>query len=235
MLIKEKLLITLITVILVSSLTLFSCLGKEVIQDEQKEDDPCIEVEERNPRNVIEAEQVYYDEDILFEDSDLIFKGKVIDEKEIGIEEYINGELVRTYYEDVSTFEIKEIYYSEDPSLEAGDVVKVGNASCSYWWVEGTLKMEKDKEYIVLAIKKSDMPNVEFTKCYDYYTTHYWVSIIRVENGDYFVDEELTSLITGEKMVIIRKDGSFETAVYVKGEEFESDLEDLILKKKEES
>ncbi|HEY4696365.1 MAG TPA: hypothetical protein VIH13_05700 [Candidatus Hydromicrobium sp.] len=189
----------------------------------------CIELEEKIPYNVIDdVEFPYFDENTLFENSNLIFKGTVINEVEIGIEEYIDGKLERTYYEDVSTFEIEKIYYSEDLSLEIGDVVKVGNTSCSYWWVEGTLKMEKDKEYIVLVKKKSDTSNVEFTEYYDYFVENYWVPIIRVENGNYFVDEMLTSLISGAKEEVIREDGDFKTTVYVKGEEFENELENLI-------
>ncbi|MCJ7472162.1 MAG: hypothetical protein MUP02_05055 [Actinobacteria bacterium] len=192
----------------------------------------CIKVKEKIPHDVIEASLEYYDEDTLFKNSDLIFKGIVVDENTIGIEEYINGELERTYYRDSFTFEIEKIYYSEDPSLEVGDVIKVSNASCSYWWVEGTLKMEKGSEYIVITIKRSDLPDVEFSKCYDYYVENYWVPIIPIEDDKYYVDEELTSLTGNAEEEIIRKDGSFKTTVYVKGEEFEEELEDLILEKK---
>jgi len=197
----------------------------------------CIEVEEKVPYNDVADDVVlpYYDENTLFEDSNLIFKGKVLDEKEIAIEEYVNGELNNTYYYDVSTFEIEKIYYSEDPSLEVGDVIKVANASCSYWWVEGTLKMEKDKEYIVLAIRSSEISYTDFTKYYDYIVTNYWVPIILVENGRYYVDEELTSLTNNAEEEIIREDGTFKTTIYVKGEEFEEELSSLILEKKGES
>jgi len=195
-----------------------------------------VEVEEKIPYEIVsDIEFPYFDENTLFENANLIFKGKVIDEKEIGIEEYIDGELERTYYEDVSTFEIEKIYYSDDPSLEVGDVVRVANGSCSYWWVEGTIKMEKDNEYIVITIKEFDLPNVKFTKYSDYYVENYWVPIIPVKNGNYFVDRELTSLISNAKEEITREDGDFKITLYVKGEEFEEELAALILEKKGES
>jgi len=177
----------------------------------------------------------YFDENTLFENSNLIFKGIVINEVEIGIEEYRDGRLINTYYRDVSTFEIEDIYYSEDPSLEIGDVVKVANGSCSYWWYEGTLKMEKDKEYIVLAKRSSEVSYTDFTKYYDYIVENYWVPIIGVENGNYFVDEELISLIDNAEEEIVREDGDFKTTVYVKSEEFEEELASLISQKKGES
>jgi len=194
------------------------------------------EVKEKVPYNVIDDVLLpYFDENTLFENSNLIFKGIVINEVEIGIEEYRDGRLINTYYRDVSTFEIEDIYYSEDPSLEIGDVVKVANGSCSYWWYEGTLKMEKDKEYIVLTIKEFDLPNVEFTEYSDYYVENYWVPIIPVENGNYYVDEELISLIDNAEEEIVREDGDFKTTVYVKSEEFEEELASLISQKKGES
>src|SRR3972149_2264993 len=196
----------------------------------------CMEVREKIPYNVIDdVEFPYFDENTLFENSNLIFKGIVINEVEIGIEEYIGGELERTYYRDVSTFEIEKIYYSDDPSLEVGDLVKVSNASCSYWWIEGTIKMEKDKEYIVLAKKSFDLPNVEFTEYYDYSVENYWVPIIPIENGNYYVDEMLPSLTSNAKEEITREDGDFKTIVYVKGEEFDDELSSLISQKKGEN
>src|SRR3972149_9556595 len=196
----------------------------------------CMEVREKIPYNVIDdVEFPYFDENTLFENSNLIFKGIVINEVEIGIEEYRDGRLINTYYRDVSTFEIEDIYYSEDPSLEIGDVVKVANGSCSYWWYEGTLKMEKDKEYIVLTIKEPNLPNVEFTEYYDYFVENYWVPIIPVENGNYYVDEMLISLIDNAEEEIVREDGDFKTTVYVKSEEFEEELASLISQKKGES
>ena len=95
--------------------------------------------------------------------------------------------------------------------------------------------MEKDKEYIVLTQKTFDTLTVEFSKYDDYFTADHYVSIIRVENGDYFIDEILTSLISGAKEEIIREDGNFKTTVYVKGEELEEEFTDLILEKKGES
>jgi len=194
-----------------------------------------IEVKERIPYNVVDAVIVSYDEDMLLEESNLIFKGIVIDEEEIAIKEYIDGELNYTYYMDIFTFEIEKIYYSEDPSLEIGDVIRVANYSCSNNWIEGTLKMEKDKEYIVLTNIADDTLTIEFSNYYDYVVTDYWASIISIENGDYFFDEKLTSLINGAKEEIIREDVAFKTTIYVKGEEFEEELASLISQKKGES
>lgn len=194
-----------------------------------------VEVEEREPYNVIDGAVEILSEDALFEFSDLIFKGTVIDAKEIGIEEYIDGELYYIHYSDVFTFEVEKIYYSEGPSLEAGDVIKVANGSCSNFWIEGTIKMEKDKQYIVLAVKEYDQPNVEYTKYDDYYTTDHLESIILVEDGKYYVDKGLISLTGGAEEEIIREEGYFETTVYVKGAEFEQELSALILEKKGES
>jgi hypothetical protein len=196
----------------------------------------CVEVEEKTPYNTVDSvEFPYFDENTLFEDANLIFKGKVIDEKEIAIEEYRDGRLINTYYEGVSSFEVEKIYYSDDSSLEIDDVIKVGNASCSHWWVEGTIKMEKNKKYIVLVKKKSDTLTVEFTKYYDYFVVNYWVPIIPVEDGKYYVDEMLTSLTGNAEEEIIREDINFKTKVYVKGAGFEDELEALILEKKRES
>jgi hypothetical protein len=196
----------------------------------------CIEVEEKTPYNIVDSvEFPYFDENTLFENANLIFKGTVINEVEIGIEEYVNGELNNTYYSDISTFEVEKIYYSDDPYLEVGDFVKVSNASCSYWWVEGTIKMEKDKEYIVLAIRSSKVSYTDFTKYYDYHVENYWVPIVPVEGGNYYVDEMLTSLTGNAEEEIIREEGSFKTTVYVKGAGFEDELRALILEKKGES
>ena len=190
----------------------------------------CVEVEEKTPYNIVDSVELpYFDEDTIFEDANLIFKGTVLDAKEIEIEEYVDGELNQTYHYDVFTFEIEKIYYSEDPSLEVGDVIKVANASCSYWWVDGTIKMEKDKKYIVLAIRSSKVSYTDFTKYYDYHVENYWVPIIPVEGGNYYVDEMLTSLTGNAEEEITREDGS---TVYVKGPELEDELENLITETK---
>jgi hypothetical protein len=196
----------------------------------------CFEVEEKEPHNIIYVELPYYDEDTLFKDSDLIFKGTVLEAKEIGIEEYIDGRLARTHYRDVFTFEIEKIYYSEDPSLEAGDVIRVANGSCSNEWVTGTLKMEENKKYIVLTEKEYNyLRYVDFTEYDDYYTADYWVSIIPVVDGKYYVDIQLPSLTDNAEEEIIREDINFKTKIYVKGAGFEDELEALILEKKGES
>ncbi len=198
-------------------------------------DSICIEVEEKIPHNVIDGVVELANEDLLFKDSELIFKGTVIDAKEIAIEEYIDGELHYIYYEDDFTFGVEKIYYSEDSYLEASNVIKVANGSCSNDWVEGTIEMEKDKKYIVLTKKTYDTGTTEFTKCSDYFTADHYASIILVEDGKYYVDERLTSLIANAEEEIIREDGDFETTIYVKGEEFEQELEALISQKKRES
>jgi len=195
----------------------------------------CIEVEERIPYNVVEAILEPYDEDKLLEESDLIFKGTVIDKKEIGLEEYIDGRLRHTYYLDVFTFRVEKIFYIENSSIKIGDMITVANGSCSNYWIEGTIKMEKDKEYIVLTEKVYDTKTVEFSKYFDYAVVTHWMAIINVENGDYIFDEVFTSLKSGSKEEKIRKDGEFKTKIYKKGKEFEEELEDLILEKKGES
>lgn len=194
----------------------------------------CVEVKEKIPYDVIEVEFIYYDENTLFEDANLIFKGTVIDESEIVVESYHDGRLNITNCCSVSKFQIEKIFYSEDPFLKIGDLIKVSNPYCSYEWAEGTIKMEKNKQYIVLAEKAIDS-FIEYTKCYDYHTADHYVSIVKVENGDYYVDEMLTSLISNARMAIVRKDGDFKSTVYVKGEEFEDELEALIVEKKGES
>jgi len=195
----------------------------------------CIEVEERIPHNVVDAVLEYEDEDTLLEESDLIFKGTVIDENEIGLEEYIDGELRNTYYRDIFTFKINKIYYAKDSSIKNGDIIRVTNASCSNNWIEGTIEMKKDKEYILFTEKSYDTDTVEFTKYEDYFTTDHWRSIISIENEDYYFDEVFTSLKSGAKEEKIRIDGDFKTKIYRKGKEFEKELEDLILKKKGEN
>ena len=201
-------------------------------KEEKDEDEICIEVSERSPRNVIEAELVAFDEDMLFDESDLIFKGSVIDEKEIGIEEYsTSGELHNIYFRDVFTFKINRIYYLNDSSLKNGGIVRVCNASCSNEWIEGTIEMKKGKEYIVLTRKSQDA-TVEFTKCHDFCVVQHWMAIISIENGDYIFDEVFTSLVSGAKEEKIREDGYFNTTMYIKGEEFEEEFKDLILEKK---
>jgi hypothetical protein len=189
----------------------------------------CVEVEEKIPYNIVEsAELPYFDENTLFENANLIFKGIVLDASEIAIEEYVDGDLNNTYYRDVSTFEIEDIYYSDDPSLEIGDLIKVANGSCSHWWYEGTIKMEKDKEYILLAKSSNKVSYTDFTEYYDYSVENYWVPIIPVKDGKYYVDIELPSLTDNAEEEIIRKDGNSEKTVYVKGEGFEDELEAFI-------
>ena len=194
-----------------------------------------IEVKERVPYNVVEAELVHYDEDILFEKSDLIFKGKVISEKEIGLKEYKYGELRNTYYSDVFTFKVEEVYYPEDSSVKNGDIIRVANASCSNNWYKGTIKMEKGKEYILLTKKSQDTKTVEFSKYHDYYVMQPWMSIISVDDDNYIFNEIFTSLKESTDEEIIREDNGFKTKMYRKGEEFEQELEALILEKKGES
>ena len=222
--------------------TLSSCKSKEEETDNITSEIPqegnytrYTEVEERIPHNIINAELVDYDEDKLFDESDLIFEGVVIDEKEIGLEEYINGRLRHTYYRDVFTFRVEKIFYTKNSSIKIGDVIKVANGSCSNYWIEGTIKMEKDKKYIVLTRKSRDTDTVEFSKYYDYAVVTHWMAIISVENGDYIFDEVFTSLKSSAKEEKIRKDGEFKTKMYKKGKEFETELENLISKKKKEN
>ena len=68
-----------------------------------------------------------------------------------------------------------------------------------------------------------------------YYTEDPYASIILVEDSDYYVDERLPSLAGNAEEEIIRKEGSFKTTVYIKGEGFEEELSALILEKKGES
>lgn len=194
-----------------------------------------VEVKESSPRNVIDAVLDYADEDTILEESDLIFEGKVIDEKEIGLEEYIDGELRNTYYFDVFTFKINKIYYAKDSSIKNGDIITVANGSCSNEWIKGTVEMKKDKEYIVLTQKTYDTSIVDFSKYMDFAVVQHWMAIISIENGDYFFDEVFTSLKSGAKEEKIREDGDFKTKIYKKGKEFEKELEDLISKKKGEN
>jgi len=195
-----------------------------------------VEVEEKEPHNVVGGLTEIIGEDTIFNYSEFIFKGAVIDAVEIAIEEYIGGELHYIFYMDVFTFEVEEIYYSEDSSLEVGDVIKVANASCSNDWIEGTIEMEEDKHYIVLTQKSIDTGTTDFTEYFDYATVDHWPSIILVESGKYYVDEILESLTGNAEEEFTREDGYiFKTTVYVKGEEFEQELEDLILVKKGES
>ena len=191
-----------------------------------------IEVKERVPYNVVEAELVHYDEDILFEDADLIFKGKVISEKEIGLKEYKYGELRHIYYLDVFTFKVEEVYYPVDSSLKNGDIIRVANASCSNNWYKGTIKMEKGKEYILLTKKSYDTKTVDFSKYFDYAVVTHWMAIISVEDDNYIFDEVFTSLKESTDEEIIREDNGFKTKMYSKGKEFEKELKDLISKKK---
>ncbi|MFA5015397.1 MAG: hypothetical protein WC549_07655 [Actinomycetota bacterium] len=237
MIIKRKLLILIATIILGSSIILFGCSDNGVTQDEQNIDDPCSEVAESKPKKISEVELAYYDEDKLLEEADLIFDGIVIIEKEIGIEEYIDGELNNTYYRDVFTFRISKVYYSNDPSIENDDIIKIGNESCSNNWIEGTIEMEFCKHYIVLARKSHDTDTVKFTECYDFEVVDPWMSIIGIEIQDeeYVFDEVFTSLKDGAREEIIREDGNFKTKMYVKGKEFENELENLILEKKGEN
>lgn len=193
-----------------------------------------VEVEERIPRNVAEALLVYYDENKLFNEADLIFKGVVIDEKEIGLEEYIEGELNITYYFDVFTFKIDKVYYTEDSSIKNDDVITVANDGCSNSWIKGTIEMKKDREYIVFAKKTIDTDTVKFSDYMNFFSIHYWMSIISIENGDYLFDEVFTSLKSGAKEVKIRRDGDFKTKIYKKGKEFEEELMDLISEKEAE-
>jgi len=203
-------------------------------EEGRDEDEICIEVSERSPHKDSGAELEYYDEDKLFDESDLIFNGVVIDEKEIGLEDYsTSGELHYIYFRDVFTFKINKIYYSNDSSLKSGDIVRVCNASCSNNWIEGTIEMKKGKEYIVLTRKSQDA-TVEFTKCHDFCVVQHWMAIISIENGDYIFDEVFTSLSSGAKEEI-RKDGDFSTTIYRKGKEFKEELEGLILEKKGEN
>jgi len=196
----------------------------------------CVEVNERETYDIANGSIVWVGEDLLFEESDLIFKGKVLDDAtEIAIEYYIDGKLYYVYYEDIFTFEVEKIYYSESSSLGAGDIIRVSNSSCPSYWITGTIRMEKGKSYIVLTGKVTDYPDIEFTKYSDYFTKDPWVSIVLVEDGKYYVDEELPSLTNNAEEEIIRKDGDFKTTLYVKGSGFEDELEALILEKKGES
>jgi hypothetical protein len=194
-----------------------------------------VEVEEREPHNIVGGVTEIICEDTIFKYSEFIFKGAVIDAVEIAIEEYIGGELHYIFYMDVFTFEVEEIYFSEDSSVEVGDVINVANGSCSNDWIPGTVEMEKDKRYIVLTQKSIDTGTTDFTEYFDYATVDHWPSIILVQNGKYYVDEILESLTGNAEEEFIREDGDFETTVYVKGEEFEQELEALILEKKEGS
>jgi len=195
----------------------------------------CVEVREKVPHNVVGGLVEIIGEDRIFNLSEFIFKGEVLFEKEIGIKDYVCWELQYIYYADVFTFEVEEIYYSEDPSIKVGDVIKVANASCSNDWIPGTIEIEKDKHYIVLTQKSIDTGTTDFTKYFDYATVDHWSSIILVEDGKYYIDEGLESLTGNTEEEFIREDEYFNTTVYVKGEEFEDELKDLILKKKKEN
>ncbi len=192
------------------------------------------EVKESVPNNVIKAELDFYDEDKILREAEFIFKGEVVDEKEIGLEEYMDGELQNIYYRDVFTVKITKVYYLKDSSLKEGDIVKVANVSCSNNWYKGTIEIEKNKEYVLITQKSRDTNTVEFSKYHDFSVIQPWMAIIIIENGNYIFDEVFTSLISGKEEEKIREDGSFKTKMYKEGKEFEKKLKDLIAKKKGE-
>ena len=192
-----------------------------------------VELQEKIPYNVIDVELIYTDEDILIEEGDLIFEGVVIDDKEIGLEEYINGKLVNTYNYGVYTLKISRIYYSKNSSIKSGDIITVGNSSCANSWYQGTIKMEKDHEYILLTRQTIDTDTIKFSEYFGFAILHPWEATISIENGYYIFDEVFKSLISDQVEEKIRKDGSFKTKTYKKGKEFENEFKDLISKKKE--
>jgi len=242
-----------ILIIILMVTLLFIVSSCETISEDQDETpEECnyvryAEAEESEDYNVLSGSYLFYGEDRIFKESNLILKGKVIDAKETFIEACIDGEVRKLDYDDTFTFEVEKIYYPGNPSIKAGDVIRVKNGSCPSDWIPGTLRMEEGKRYIVLTQEMTVHDNyyindvyIELTEYFDCATTEHWASIILVEDGKYYVDEKLESLTDNALEEFVRrdrheKDETFETTIYVKGEGFEDELEALILEKKGES
>ena len=195
-----------------------------------------IELEEKNPPDLVQSEWAAIDEREYVERSVLIFKGKVMDKTEYVIEQKVSYKYTQKYYKTVYQFEISDIYYS-DEELKVGDTVEIMSPVTSHSWDLEAISMEKGQEFILFAGLVRDMETssgkVELTDLAKYFIGNPWKPIIVVDKNSYKIDplfESMTNNSTIEKRKI---SDNYSLDVLVRQDEnFISDLLELINKYK---
>jgi len=191
-----KKIITLITFIFLMGI-ISACSSTDDITyiDKEKGDYvKCVNVKERSPYNIVDAEIIVYTEARILDRTDLVVKGKILSEKEIALEEYVDNKLKHIHYSDIFEFEVDKVFGDRKTGVNSGDIITVANGFCSHFWFEGAIKMEIGKEYILFLMKTKDSPTVKFSKYSDYYLAHEMQGIVIINDGIYNFDTAFTSL-----------------------------------------
>ncbi|NLC67973.1 MAG: hypothetical protein GX754_04135 [Clostridiaceae bacterium] len=161
----------------------------------------CITVKEKNPYNIVHAEIQVFNEEKMLNRAELVVKGKILSEKEIAIEEYVDNKLKHTHYMDVFELDVDKVFGDKKVGVKPGDIITIGNEFCSHFWFDGAIKMEVGKEYILFLLETKDMPTVPFSKYSNYYLAHSIQGIVIINDGMYVFDSAFASFIENAKLV----------------------------------
>ncbi len=191
----KRLSAALVIAFLISLFSACSPASEIVYSDKEKGDYvKYVNVKEKKPYNVVNAQILLLNETGLLDRTAVVVKGKILSEKEIAMEEYIDNKLHYIYYADIFEVNVSKVFGGNEQEIKAGDTLEIGNGCCSHFWLEGAIKMETGEEYILFLKNTRDSATVEFSKYAKYYVTRSLQSIITINNGIYTFDKVFESL-----------------------------------------
>lgn len=192
-----------------------------------------IELEEKNPPDIVSFEWIYFNEEKTIKMSDFIFKGTIVDKKEYVIEKVRSAEYTFKDYRTVYSVNIGDIYYTSDKETKVGDTVKVMIPINSYSYDPEALPIEKGQEFIFFAVLFEQNVSDVYTSLAKYYIGNPWRPIISVKEGSFKFDPLFESLAYNASIKERKVFNNYSLEILERRDEnFISDLRNLISKYK---
>lgn len=203
-------------------------LLKAPVQNESGNYIQYSEAKEANPPIISKVKGEGYNAATLITKSDIIVKASIISNKEIAFAEYKNNKLVNMNYRNLYTMKVTRTLKQDitNKNIDIGSTIRVYCESCSHNLIEGSIKLENDKEYILFLAKARDKNEVKYSEHGDYVINASTWSTIRVENKKCYVDKKYAN-ICYTKDAIVRKDGKFQSITFI-NDDFEDKVCGLI-------
>lgn len=181
----------------------------------------------KNPPIITNDKLPIYDISIIYK-SNLIVKGTIINKSESAFSVYKNNKLAGVYYGDIISLKVNRIDKEDktNSKVKIGSILQIYSESCSNHWVQGTIKLSKNKEYILFLSRTQNTNVIKYTKYAEYTINGPTWSPVLVDNGVFYVDEEFKTFYEdqyGNQKGNIRKDGKFQSKTYT-STNFESHL-----------
>jgi hypothetical protein len=167
----------------------------------------------------------YYTQSSLIDSANIIMKATILDKKEMKFTVYRNNKVSELYYKDLITIKINKILKQDNGNklIDNNSIINIYNDSCSHNLIEGSIKLEKGKQYILFLERINNSSDINYLKYAKY-------SIIAPEWSDVYVNNNIYTfnknfdLLLGNIISIIRINGSIDYTSY----DFEERLSEQI-------